>query len=550
MIGRRLCIVTLLSLIVLTAGLPAADNPESLAEDQQVLKEAGVGTDVPSLQAFFRQRIPTEADRKHLAALVTQLGSTDFEEREKASQTLAARGAPAVPYLRAALGNADAEIVRRARHCLEQIASGPGSALPMAAARLLARAQPAGAVALLLDYLPHVEEEAVQSEVLSALMTLTQQGGKPDPVLREALRDAQTIRRSAAAYVLGHSGEPTIRAAVRALLADPEVRVRFQAAQGLLEGNDRQAVPALIALVRDGPVEMSWQAESLLFQLGGERLPLLPSGDGPAERNQRKEAWTKWWQEQGDKIDLTLVNNQPRFLGLTLVPEMHASKVWECGRDGKPLWQVDGLACPIDAQVLPGGRLLVAELNGHKVTERDRKGRILWEKAVPTPIACQRLANGHTFIGTNHRVFIVTRDGKEVWSYTPEMGFFIHSVQRMSNGHVVCVSMDGVLREIDTSSKVVRSLSLPIRGGWAGVESAPGARYLAVNITEGKVLEIDAAGKVVWEHVLANACYASRLPNGNTLVVSNSKGLVEVDRSGKTVWEKAMPTAVWRAHRR
>jgi outer membrane protein assembly factor BamB len=244
------------------------------------------------------------------------------------------------------------------------------------------------------------------------------------------------------------------------------------------------------------------------------------------------------------------VTTEAQYRGLTLVPEMHANKVWECGKDGKPLWEVNNLECPIDAQVLPGGRLLVAELNGNAVTERDRAGRVLWRHAVNTPIACQRLANGTTFIGTNQRFFVVGRDGKELSSYTPENGFFIHSVQRLRDGHVVCVSMEGTVREVDAGGKVVCSVALPVKGGWSGIEGAPGNRYLVVNNTQGKVLEVDRSGKTVWQYDSPGVCYASRLANGNTLVVSNRDGLIEVDRAGKTVWGRSLSTSLWRAHRR
>ena len=145
---------------------------------------------------------------------------------------------------------------------------------------------------------------------------------------------------------------------------------------------------------------------------------------------------------------------------------------------------------------------------------------------------------------------MVDRQGREVASYTPENGFIIHSVQRLANGHVVCVSMEGVVREVTAAGKEVRSLPLPIKGGWSGVEGVAGGRYLAVNNGRGQVLEVDARGKVVWEYTLPGACYASRLANGNTLVVSNSKGLVEVDRGGRVVWERLATSSLWRAHRR
>jgi hypothetical protein len=205
---------------------------------------------------------------------------------------------------------------------------------------------------------------------------------------------------------------------------------------------------------------------------------------------------------------------------------------------------------PIDAQLLSGGRILVAELNGGRVTERDHQGKILWEKAVNTPIACERLVNGNTFLATNHAAYVVRPDGKEVFTYQPEGGFFIHSIQRRPNGNIVCVSMAGAVREVSPQGKLIREVPLPISGGWSGIEGLPGNRYLVVNHSQGRVLEVDAAGKVHWEFTRPNACYATRLPNGRTLVVDNGKGLVEVDRQGKVVWELPMRTNLWRVHRR
>jgi hypothetical protein len=285
-------------------------------------------------------------------------------------------------------------------------------------------------------------------------------------------------------------------------------------------------------------------------RLAGERAPAGVGSDSDDARRKWRDAWAAWWETNGKGADLAKLEERPPFLNLTLVPEMHAGKVWEFGPDGKVRWELSkDLNTPIDAQVLPGGRVLVAELNGDRVTERDRDGRVLWQFAVKTPVACARLADGNTFVSTNHHAFVVTPAGKEVYSYKPEPGFFMHSIQRRPNGNVVMVSMAGVVREVDARGKEVRSINITAEGGsWSGIEGLPGDRYLVCG--SGKVLEVDAAGKVLWRLNQAGACYAQRLPSGNTLVVDNAKGLLEVDRQGKTVWEKPMGTNVWRAHRR
>jgi outer membrane protein assembly factor BamB len=518
--------------------------------DEKLLRQAGIATTADGLVGFIRKQSPTEADRRQIDKLVRQLGSSSFEEREAAQRDLVAWGLPALPALKRAIDDPDAEIIRRARECVEQLENGQGVQLQLAATHLLANLKPPTASGALLDFLPHATDASVQDEVFDALAALGATTAPVDAILRAALQDAVPLRRAAVGYVLGRMADQKVRASVHPLLADKEPEVRFRAALGLLAGRDKAAVPVLIDLQTQPPGVMTWQIEDILQRLARDSPPEIPGGYDVLTRQKRRDAWAKWWADQGQTVELARLDERPRFLNITLVPEMHANKVWECDRDGKMLWTLDNLSCPIDAQVLPGNRVLVAELNGNRVSERDRTGKILWEHKVNTPIACQRLTNGHTFIGTNHHLFVVAPDGKEMMSYKPEPGFFIHSVQRQRNGHCVCVSMDGVIREIDPLGKVVRDVPLEIKGGWSGIEGVAGNRYLVCNSSQGRVLEVDAAGKTLWEYTQPGACYASRLPNGNTLVVSNTSGLYEVDAMGKTVWRQQMATSVWRAHRR
>jgi hypothetical protein len=539
-------------LVVLAALLfsPVRAADDTNAGDQKLVKEAGVGVHAPALLDFFRQRTLTDADRKRFADLIKQLGDDQFEKREEASRELTKRGTPVLQMLRKAVNDPDREIARRASVCIEEIDNGPGTNLPQACARLLATHAHADTIPVLLAYLPHADDGAVEQSVLDALVAL--KGGKnPDAALRAALKDEMPIKRAAAAYVLGRSADKDVRAAVLPLLADKNTRVRFRAAEGLIAAQDKAAVPPLIELLVDAPDAELGDVEELLARLGGESAPDTPSSDTLAGRKKSRAAWAQWWKDKGPALDLAKALEGEPFLGLTVVPEMHANKVWECGKDGKPLWTLQNLECPIDAQVLPGRRVLVAELNGGRVTERDRDGKVLWEYKVNTPIYCRRLSNGQTFIATNHRYSIVTHDGKEVMSYEPPEGnpFFMHSVQRLRNGHVVVVSMAGQIRELDAAGKEVRTINLDQQAGWNGITGTPKGTYLVAN-GSGVVEEIDTTGKKIWEYKIPGACYASRLPNGNTLVVSNSAGLTEVDRDGKTMWSQNMTTSLWRGHRR
>src|SRR5205807_2140333 len=140
--------------------------------DEILLRDACLGTDGPALLAFFRKRTPSQDDQRHLQGLLRQLGSTAYPVRSHASKALIAAGPPALPLLRQALRNPDREVARRAELCIAEIERSPGSASPAAAARLLARRQPPEAVAVLLRYLPHADDETVADEVLAALVVL------------------------------------------------------------------------------------------------------------------------------------------------------------------------------------------------------------------------------------------------------------------------------------------------------------------------------------------------------------------------------------------
>src|SRR5262249_54072879 len=158
---KRAAILVLCSVAL----IPLPGRAESVSEDEKVLRSAGVGSDGPSLLNFFRKRTLTEPDEQKLQALIQQLGRRSFPMRESASQELIRWGRPALPFTRAALPHRDIEVARRAQRCLDEIEQGPGPELPAAAARMLARRAPEGAVAVLVAYVPNADNETVEEAV-------------------------------------------------------------------------------------------------------------------------------------------------------------------------------------------------------------------------------------------------------------------------------------------------------------------------------------------------------------------------------------------------
>jgi hypothetical protein len=501
--------------------------------------------------------VPAGPNRLRLEHLIGQLGSDLFARREQASRELADWGAPALPWLREALRSPDREVVRRAEACIEQIEAGPGAALPLAALRLLVRRRPAGAVEVLLDFVPYADDQEVEAEVLAALGALGVHRGQGEPALVAALRDPLPARRAAAAAVLAHHGDRAQQEAVRPLLADADAGVRFRAAQGLLLSGDRSAVPVLVRLLGEAPLPLAWRAEELLLRVAGDGGPAVSVGAGQAqERRRATAAWEAWWRERGATLDLAgLEGRQGR---LTVVVEPEAGSVWECGPDGKPRWQLRGLQGPMDARMLLGGRVLIPEIQGQRVTERDRTGKILWEKRLPGefPLACQRLPGGHTFIATRQRLLEVHPDGSEVSSQNPPGDFIVIAAERLSDGGLVCLSSAGVVLELDSTGKTRKFFSLgQPAGGWGSVEKLANGHYLvALAALPDGAREVDGGGKTLWHYALPQAGpgYATRLADGSTLIADATPAghrILIVDRGGKVLWEQPTTGRPLRARR-
>jgi hypothetical protein len=180
---------------------------EPAATEEAALKAAKVGTDGAALLEFLRGQVRGEADLAKVKGLVKQLGDDDFEVREKATAELIRLGAVALPELRKAAKDADAEVATRATRCLEKIAAVKGpEGLLSAALRLTALRRPAGAAEVLLALAPSLTDEAEARELHNALAAVARRDGKPDKAVEKALDDKDPARRAAAAAALGKDG--------------------------------------------------------------------------------------------------------------------------------------------------------------------------------------------------------------------------------------------------------------------------------------------------------------------------------------------------------
>lgn len=534
--------------LLLGITLPVA--AEAPTEEEQILQAAQVGTTDKELLDFFRRRTLTEAGRLRIEELVRHLGHELFAVREAASNELSAAGSSVNRYLERARQSTDLEVVRRAEECLKQIKdAGPGPEVPAAAVRLLALRRPAGALDALLNYLPFVESEALADDVRGALTTLVSGDAQPNPVLVAALTDPLPDRRAGAAVALCRAGdrEP---AAVRKLLGDPDATVRLHAALALAAVKEKEAVPVLIELLAQLPPGSAWLAEDVLLRLADGGGPTESLGSDAAGRRCR-DAWLVWWRMHGPQADLSRVSAAPPFRGYTLVVLLDQGRIQELDADGKPRLQIDGLSFPLDAQWLPGDRVLVAEYNANRVTERDCRGAIRWQKPVEYPLVAQRLASGHTFIATRTLFLELDRDGKEVAGFPAPNHQAIMKALKLPNGDIACVTTAQKYYRLDATGRERASFDVALQTSGGRLDVLPNGNVLVPQMNSNLVLEIDPTGKVIWQAAVDQPVAAVRLANGDTLVTSlTQRRALELDRDGKPVWEFKADTRINRAWRR
>jgi HEAT repeat protein len=291
-------IIVALALLAVPCSASRAGD-ESQSPDEQLLRNAGLGVDTPTLLDFFRQRARLGVPADELNGLLHALTQGAPAARENAVAAIIARGPTALPLVRAALKDLDdVASAEAAQRCLQAI-EDPG--LPAAAARLLAERKADGAADVLLAYLPYAESTSLLQEIEQALSRLAIRDGKANPALLAALRDPTPVRRIAAAVALCPAEGPAQTEPVLRLLRDPKPTVRLRVALALAAVSDRDAIPVLIALLGELPENRAKEADEMLRGFAGNRSPALSIAGEESSREKCRDAWAQWWREVNDE---------------------------------------------------------------------------------------------------------------------------------------------------------------------------------------------------------------------------------------------------------
>ena len=563
--------VPLVAGLVLSPTSAAADLPP-VRTDEQAIKEAGLPTDGPGLVQYFRRRALQDVPAEKIKGLIRQLGDDDFDARENASDALIGLGQRAAPFLLNARASLDAEVVRRAEACLQQIKGGVGNGVETAAVRMLAIRKPAEAAEALLAFLSVVESNAMADEVADALASMMRREGRPDKAVVAALGNKMSLRRAIAAVALCRAGLQAKEPAVQKAVQDVDWSVRQRAALALAAAGDKSAVSVLIDLLPRLPQEGAWEVEDCLLRLADGPGPGLPLRFDADSRKKCRDAWAHWWAANEGKADLGKLKTS--LEGITLVVLSDQKIVREVDAAGKTLWEVKEIGFPLDAQALPGDRVLVAEHANHCVTERDRLGKIVWKvdtkdlsqqlakqagiakvQEVVQPLVAQRLSNGNTFIATGNQMFEVDKDGKLVWPRSQAtFGIMVRGIckaQRLRNGDIAYISGTNQFVRLGRDGKERLSFSVGATTSGGRLDMLANGHVVVPQVNQGRVVEYDSEGRPVWQATVEQPIAAVRLPNGHTLVTTmNQNRAVELDRGGRIVWDYRSNGRVNRAFRR
>src|SRR5262245_5525557 len=548
---------------LMTALASLRTDTDPVSQDEQLLRNAHLKTDNAGLLDFFRGRTIGEGDRAKVVALVKQLGSKVYREREQAAHELIAKGPVVVEVIREHTKESpDLEVQRRAELCIQRIQSKDVAVdVPVAAARLLALRKPAGALEVLMNFMPFADNERVADEVRATLAKLGVRDGKVDTVLRAALTDKHPVRRATAGEVLVRAGATDDKTAARKLLDDPTPAVRWRVATAFAFAKDKEVIPLLIDLLPQLTLSQAWQAEDILYRLASDNdPPQISLGTDEPTRKKCRDTWAAWWKQHGDKVDLARLSETAPLLGNTLLVLLDLGQVMELGPTKQVRWTVEGLVFPLDVQFLPADRInaddriLVAEYHASRVSERKLNGEVVWQKRVGGPLAAQRLPNGNTFIATDSALLEYDKNDKEVMSVSLPNGERFMKAMKMANGEAGCLTSDSRFVRLDKDGKEVGSFKIDLGTKLFGgrIHVLTNGRVLIPHNAENKVIEYDMAGKEVWSVAVDQPVAATRLPNGNTLVTTMlpARGAVEFDRNGHEVWNYRTNTRVTRALRR
>jgi hypothetical protein len=184
-----------------------------------------------------------------------------------------------------------------------------------------------------------------------------------------------------------------------------------------------------------------------------------------------------------------------------------------------------------------------------------RDGKLVWQYLMPLRTPAGRiqefddatlLAGGNIIFSRMSGAGMVSPDKKLVWEYPAPPGTEIHSCQSIGHDRVLIMRNGNPAQAMiinTATAKIEKEIPIPTsirgtHGQFRHIRMTRTGTILVPHMSEGKVVEYDLEGKVIWSVKARSAWSAVRLKNGNTLIAGDAAKYVrEVNVKGETVWE-------------
>jgi hypothetical protein len=180
------------------------------------------------------------------------------------------------------------------------------------------------------------------------------------------------------------------------------------------------------------------------------------------------------------------------------------------------------------------------------------EGKVVWSYPKGTRDGWV-LPNGHILMAVSKdngdypggAVVEVTREGEKVFEFKGTQSE-VNTAQALPNGRILLTEAGGAPRllEVDRSGKIVVEVPLSCQTTNFHMETRMSRKlangnYLVPQLLDKVVREYQPDGKIVWETKTPNWPFtAIRLPDGHTLINCTYGNMsIEVDADGKTVWQ-------------
>ncbi len=184
-----------------------------------------------------------------------------------------------------------------------------------------------------------------------------------------------------------------------------------------------------------------------------------------------------------------------------------------------------------------------------------REGKIVWQYSMPIKTAsggnqefddATLLSNGNVIFSRMSGAGMVSPDKKLLWDYPAPPRTEIHSCQSIGKDRVLIMRNGNPAQAmiINTATGIVeKEIPIPTpvtgtHGQFRHIRMTRAGTLLVPHLGEGKVVEYDLDGKVLWSVPAKSPWHAVRLKSGNTLIAGDwSRYAREVNPKGETVWE-------------